>query len=272
MTVTRTSSDRNGRRVDLCGVPVDALRMTEVVDRLRIAIERRENVQVSVINVAKVVGMRQDKILRDSVMTGDLILVDGMPLVWLSRLTGRPIPERVAGIDLMHELFKLADARGLRVYFLGAKQDVLVKVVELAKARHPAMVVAGYRDGYFTESQEQAVAEAIRDARPDVLLVAITSPKKERFMARWGERIDVPVTHGVGGSFDVMAGLTRRAPRWMQRCGLEWFYRMMQEPSRLWKRYLVSNTKFMLIAIKEIVVSRMRPAPHVRIMSSERPT
>lgn len=272
MSATRSSSERNGRRVELCGVPVDALRMSDVVDRLRMAIDRRESVQVSVINVAKVVGMRQDKVLRDSVLTGDLILADGMPLVWLSRFAGRPIPERVAGIDLMHELFKLADAKGLRVYFLGAKQEVLEKVVELAKSRHPGMVVAGCRDGYFTESQEREVAEAIRDARPDVLLVAITSPKKELFMARWGRLIDVPVTHGVGGSFDVMAGLTRRAPRWMQRCGLEWFYRMMQEPSRLWKRYLVSNTKFMLIAIKEIFVSRLRPTPQVRARSSERPT
>lgn len=272
MIAARTPPAGQQARVALCGVPVDALRMPDVVGRLRDAIERREQVQVSVINVAKVVAMRQNMVLRDSVLTGDLILADGMPLVWLSRLTGRPIPERVAGIDLMFELFKLAHENELRVFFLGATQKVVEKVVDLASAQYPDMVIAGYRNGYFRESDEREIATAIRDARPDVLLVAITSPKKEMFMSRWGEMIAVPVTHGVGGSFDVMAGLTRRAPHWMQRCGLEWFYRMMQEPSRLWRRYLVSNSKFMMLAIKEILISRMKPARSLRVVSTERST
>lgn len=272
MIATPHAPTRDGRRIDLCGVPVDALRMTEVIGRLHGAIERREPMQVSVINVAKVVAMRENRVLRDSVLTGDLILADGMPLVWLSRLTGRPLPERVAGIDLMYELFKLADAHQLRVYFLGATHEVIETVVELAAERYPRMVIAGRRNGYFNESEERGVAIAIRDARPDVLLVAITSPKKELFMARWGDVINVPVTHGVGGSFDVMAGLTRRAPGWMQRCGLEWFYRMMQEPSRLWKRYLVSNSKFMLLAVREILMGRVRRARRAGLTPTERAT
>ncbi len=108
-------------------------------------------------------------------------------------------------------------------------------------------MVAGFRDGYFGDSEQQEVARAVRDAQPDILLVAMSSPKKELFMKRWGRYMAVPVCHGVGGSFDVMAGVTRRAPGWMQRCGLEWFYRLLQEPRRMWKRYLGTNVRFLCL-------------------------
>ena len=245
-------------RVCLCGLWLDSLSMSEVLERARRAIESRDRLSISVVNVAKLVNMRRDPMLRDSVESGQLVLADGMPLVWLSRLTDRPLPERVAGIDLMYQLFRLANERGLRVFLLGAKPDVLERVVEVCGRQYPKMVMAGYQDGYFSEERQEAVARAVRDARPDILLVGISSPKKELFMKRWGPFMNVPVCHGVGGSFDVMAGLTRRAPRWMQRCGLEWLYRLVQEPGRLWKRYLVTNSIFLVLAASDLL--RRRPA------------
>jgi len=248
----RLKGSENGR-VNLCGVAVDRLGMPAVVARIHSAVSAREALAISMVNVAKVVTMRRDAGLRARVESSDLILADGLPLVWLSRVIGDPLPERVAGIDLMHEIFKLADRHGLRVYFLGARSETLQRVIEIARERHPGMVIAGFRDGYFLAEEEGTVAKDIHDARTDILLVAMSSPKKEIFLDRWSSILDVPVCHGVGGSFDVMAGVTRRAPQWMQRCGLEWFYRMIQEPRRMWKRYLVTNTVFVVLAIGAIL-------------------
>jgi N-acetylglucosaminyldiphosphoundecaprenol N-acetyl-beta-D-mannosaminyltransferase len=244
------------QRVRLCHVTLDALSMQDVLLRIDEAVTTRRPLAISVVNVAKLVNMRRDPLLRRSVESGDIIVADGMPLVWLSWLKGRPLPERVAGIDLMYRIFDLADRRGGRVFLLGATPATLERVVEIARRRYPRMVIAGCRDGYFSESQEEEVARAVEQSRADVLLVAITSPKKELFMDRWGACMNVPVVHGVGGSFDVMAGVTKRAPRWMQRCGLEWFYRVLQEPRRMWRRYLVTNTIFAGLALREVFSRR----------------
>jgi N-acetylglucosaminyldiphosphoundecaprenol N-acetyl-beta-D-mannosaminyltransferase len=250
----------NGR-VQLCGVAIDPLSMDDVVLRVESAISTSCRLAISVINVAKLVNMQHDRLLRESVEAGDLIVADGMPLVWLSRLKGKPLPERVAGIDLMYRLFELADRKALRVFLLGARADTLDRVVDIARDRYPRMIVAGWRDGYFTADQEEEVARAVAEAKPDILLVAMTSPKKELFMNRWGGFMNVPVVHGVGGSFDVMAGVARRAPRWMQRAGLEWFYRVVQEPRRMWKRYLVTNTMFMGLALGDLLNGRREAPP-----------
>ena len=231
-------------RICLCGTDVDALSMSQVIGQIKNAVDSRSRLAISMVNVAKVVSMRRDSLLRDSVRAGDLVLADGMPLVWLSRLSGRSLPGRIAGIDLMHELLSLADQGALRVYLLGTNPDVLQQTVRIARRRYPRIVVAGYRDGYFQEERQAEVAQAVRQAHADILLVAISSPRKEVFMRRWGDFMNVPVTHGVGGSFEVMAGRVRRAPKWMQRGGLEWLYRLLQEPRRMWKRYLVSNAIF----------------------------
>jgi len=245
---------QSARRVPILGVGVDALTMPQVVELAHRAIDENRSLAVSVVNVAKLVNLRKDPLLRESVESGDLILADGAPVVWLSRVKGDPLPERVAGIDLMFELFALADRHGLRVFLLGAESEVLATVKRLAEERYPGLTIAGVQDGYFGEVDEQSVAEHVRDSRAHMLFVAMSSPKKERFMKKWGETMNVAVTHGVGGSFDVMAGVTRRAPRWMQRWGLEWFYRVLQEPRRMWKRYLVTNTIFLGLAIRDCIM------------------
>ena len=243
-------------KVNLCDVTLDALSMPEVVARAEQALHNRARLNISVVNVAKLVNMRRDPLLRESVTSGDLILADGMPLVWLSRLVGRPLPERVAGIDLMYELLQLADQRVLRVFLLGARPETLSRVVAIVQQRYPRLVIAGTRDGYFPDNEAEAVAQAVRDSRPDILVVAMSSPKKELFMRKWAQYMSVPVVHGVGGAFDVVAGVTRRAPRWMQSSGLEWFYRLIQEPRRMWKRYLVTNVRFLGLALREIFSRR----------------
>ena len=241
---------------DILGVPVDALTMEEALDRIDRTIVERGRLQIGVINVAKLVLMRRDSSLRADVLSSDLILADGLPIVWASRLLRRPLPERVAGIDLMLGMLRRGNEQCHRVYCLGASEDVLAAVVTRIAAEYPNIQLVGAQHGYFAVSEEPAIASAIAGAKPDILLVAMNSPKKERFLARWSGHIGVPVCHGVGGSFDVLAGRVRRAPLTWQRLGLEWLYRVKQEPRRLWRRYLVTNTVFCTIVLSEIVSRR----------------
>lgn len=250
-------NDSNIRTVNLLGIDVFAMSMENVLDMCEKTIDERSNLLIGVLNVAKAVNSRKDKRLRKSLDDADIVLADGRGIVWLSKLVGKSLPERVAGIDIMCNLFERCDKKKYRVYFLGAKQEVVEKVVGYVGENHPGLVVAGYHDGYFDESSEKEVADDIRNSNADIIFVAVPSPKKENFLSKWQEHLNVPVCHGVGGSFDVVAGVTKRAPLWMQECGLEWLYRVLQEPRRMWKRYLVTNSIFAGLALKAIVRARL---------------
>lgn len=236
----------------LFDVPVHALTLEEVVARADAAIAGRRRLRIGVVNAAKIVNMRRDPALREDVLASDLILADGMAVVWASRLLGRPLPERVAGIDLMVALLRRGHERGYSVYCLGATAEVLGRATERIAMEYPGIRVVGRHHGYFEASEEPVLVQAIGAARPDILFVAMSSPRKETFLARWGGVLDVSVCHGVGGSFDVLAGALRRAPRSWQRMGLEWLYRLLQEPGRLWKRYLVTNALFCNMLLREL--------------------
>lgn len=253
----RTQAEASLERV-VFGMPIHAVTMRNVLTLCARAIETRAPMLVGVLNAAKIVKVQGDAFLRDSLLEADVVIADGLPVVWASRLMRRPLPERVAGIDLFEELLREADAHGWGVYFLGAKNAVVRAVVERAQREHPGMRVAGYRDGYFADDEQPAVAEAIGRANADILFVAMTTPKKENFLGRYAPVMHVPVCHGVGGSFDVYAGVTKRAPVWMQKTGLEWFYRIVQEPGRMWKRYAVTNTLFMLRLARNVVSPQPR--------------
>lgn len=244
-------SAREDRRACLFGIDFSALTRAQVLERCRDAVLAGGRLSLGVVNAAKLVRMRADAELRHDVLGADLVLADGQSVVWASRLLGRPLPERVAGIEVFEDLLAQAEEHGRAVYLLGAKPAVLASLLERVAARHPRLRVAGSRDGYFGPEDEPEVAAEIRASGADYLFVGITSPKKERFLARWGDELGVVVTHGVGGSFDVLAGLTKRAPRAWQRLGLEWLYRVVQEPRRLWRRYLVTNSLFLLLLVRE---------------------
>jgi N-acetylglucosaminyldiphosphoundecaprenol N-acetyl-beta-D-mannosaminyltransferase len=234
-------------RAVVLGCHIDRLDMTQTLGRCEDLIARREFAQHVAINAAKLVAMQHDPELRRIVEACELVSADGQAVVWASRLLGDPLPERVAGIDLMQELLALAERRGFRVFILGAKPGVLEQACERIMAKHPRLRLVGTRDGYFSEAEEADVAEQVRDARPDILFVAISSPRKEYWLGRYGRTIDVPFIMGVGGAIDVMAGITQRAPKPFQRVGLEWAYRLAQEPRRLFGRYAVTNLQFMVL-------------------------
>lgn len=235
----------------LFGVPIRAVTMTQVVAAADEAIEHRTRLLLGVVNAAKLVNMRRDDSLRRAVLAADLIVADGMSVVWASKLLHRSLPERVAGIDLMNAILQRADERGYRVFFLGATQEVLQATLDLVRQTFPGLIVAGSRNGYFKAGEEVDVVADIRDAGPDVLFAAMSSPKKEVFLARWSKELGVPVCHGVGGAFDVIAGKVKRAPQRWQRWGMEWLYRVVQEPGRMWRRYLVTNVLFCTMVMRE---------------------
>jgi N-acetylglucosaminyldiphosphoundecaprenol N-acetyl-beta-D-mannosaminyltransferase len=243
-------------RFRLSGVAVDPLTMRQAVGRCVDAVERREHLSVGVVNAAKVVAMRRNEQLRQAVGYCGLVLADGQSVVWASRRLGPPLPERVAGIDLFTELLGEAERRGYRVYFLGARRDVLDRMLAEVARRHPGLAVAGARDGYFRPDEEPGIVAEIGRCRPDLLFIGMSSPAKELFTSRWAKSTGASVVHGVGGSFDVLAGLTRRAPAWYQRHGLEWIYRAWQEPVRLGRRYLTTNMAFLALVARELVNRR----------------
>lgn len=237
----------SAERGDFLGTPLDLLTYDQTVARLVELIEQRRFVQHVVINAGKVVLMRDDPGLARIVAACELVSADGQSIVWAGRLLGLQVPERVAGIDLMGSLLEVSEARGYPVYFLGATEEVLDRFVHVVSERHPDLVIAGYHDGYF--SDDRALAERVADSGARVLFVGISSPRKEVVLSEQADRLGPLLAVGVGGSFDVWAGMTSRAPAWMQRSGLEWLYRLLQEPRRMWRRYLVGNTRFIAMVV-----------------------
>lgn len=231
-------------RQQVLGCAVDNLSMAETLDRIGELIATGRPHQHVVINADKVVKAARDPALARIIANCDLVNADGMPVVWASRVLGQPLKERVTGVDLFFRLLERAERSGWRVYFLGARREVVDEVVRRATARHPGLRVAGSHDGYWTAADEDALVARIAESRADILFVAIPSPRKEEFLARHQARMKVPFAMGVGGTFDVAAGRVKRAPRWMQDSGLEWFYRFLQEPRRMFRRYFVDDVGF----------------------------
>ncbi|MBE0359505.1 WecB/TagA/CpsF family glycosyltransferase [Pseudoalteromonas aliena] len=238
------------KRIEFLKAPMDIATMQETVSFIENRIEKKEFLQHVVVNVAKIVNMQKDPVLAESVKACDLINIDGMGVVFGARFLGHDVPERVAGVDLFHELLAMSAKRNFPVFLLGATQEVVSETVSKVKAHNPDLTIAGYNDGYFWEDEE-AVVTKIRESGAKLLFVAITSPKKENFINKWQDKLGVDFVMGVGGTFDVVAGKVKRAPLWMQKAGLEWLYRVIQEPGRMWKRYLVTNTKFIILLLSE---------------------
>jgi N-acetylglucosaminyldiphosphoundecaprenol N-acetyl-beta-D-mannosaminyltransferase len=207
-----------------------------------------------VVNAAKIVALDHDPDLLDVIRSCDMVNADGMSVVWASRVLGDALPERVAGIDLFERLVRAASEDGTSVYFLGATEEVVNEVAAVYSRRYPGLRIAGYQNGYWDD--DAAVIDAVRACAPDYLFLAIPSPRKEFWVRDHLEALGTPFVMGVGGSFDVVAGKVARAPRWAQQTGFEWAWRLAQEPRRMWRRYLYTNTAFLRITIREWLRNR----------------
>ena len=249
---------KHTEKAELLGLPFDTVTMdTAVAHCLDLCRQPRASHTIITANAAHLCMMRGDPELARACRAGDLILADGMSVVWSLRAAGQRVPERVTGVDLMELLLEAGGQHRLRVYFLGAKREVLMKLLERTRLRHRGIQIAGFHDGYFGPDEHPKLVEDIRASEADILFVGMPSPFKETWVERHRERLNVPVIVGVGGSFDVLAGFVKRAPAWAQLSGLEWAWRLLMEPRRLWKRYLTTNVKFICFAGREIVSRRL---------------
>jgi N-acetylglucosaminyldiphosphoundecaprenol N-acetyl-beta-D-mannosaminyltransferase len=256
-----TEIDLRSRRRSLLGLPIDHVTTEEILELIASHVDRRRPLLQASLNAAKVVQGQTDDGLRETLRRFDLVTADGQAIVWATRLLGCPVPERIAGIDLMDAVVARAAAEGWRVYLLGAKAAIVERTAAALRARSPRLVVAGWRDGYFAPKEESAVVREIREAKADVLFVALGSPAKELFLDRARGSLGIAFGMGVGGAFDVVAGERSRAPRPIQRAGLEWLYRLAQEPMRLGPRYLSSNGRFVALVGREAFELRRGKGP-----------
>jgi len=228
---------------------IDALRFDEAASAIEAMVDARRGGSVFTPNLDHIVNAEENAAFADAYSRASLSLVDGQPLVWASRLLGLPLPEKISGSDLAWPVLQLAARRGFRVYLLGGAEGAAAEVARRCQSEL-GLTVCGV-DAPRIEPQatpgDELITARIAAARPDLVLVALGSPKQELWIDRTAARLSPAVQLGVGASLDFLAGKVRRAPRWMQRAGLEWLYRLAQEPGRLWRRYLINDPKFLLV-------------------------
>ena len=241
---------RAPRRFSILNTYVNALSLDETVAEVERIVTAGVPTQHVVINASKVNLMEADTDLAKIVNECPLINADGASIVWAAKKLGVPLAERVTGIDLFQRLVALSAEKGYKLYLFGAKEEVVSKVKNIFEERYPGVQIVGFRNGYFTEADEPQIVADMAASGADMMFVAFSSPKKEYWVHKYLNQSGIPFVMGVGGSFDVVAGVTDRAPKWMQNHGLEWFYRFIQEPGRLWKRYIVGNAKFVALTYR----------------------
>lgn len=245
-----------GKRIHILGSNLDTLTMEETIQQVEVIIANKKPTQHVVINASKINLMDKNHFLQNIVNESPLINADGKSIVWAARFLGYDVPGRVTGIDLFQEIVKKAEKKNWRLYYLGASKEIVDQVVCIHKKLYPDLNIVGSHNGYFKETDSDRIVSDIYERNVDVLFVAISSPKKEYWIHKNKNVLQVPFIMGVGGSFDVIAGKTKRAPKWMQDAGLEWFYRFIQEPKRMFHRYIVGNFVFIIHVFKEKLVGK----------------
>ena len=259
-------ADRSIPRVDVLGVHVSAVTMDRTLEILDHWITMGQQRYVCVTGVHGVMESRRDETLRQIHNNAGLVTPDGMPLVWWSQLTGQRQTERVYGPDLLLSCCQRSLTTGYRHFFYGGGDGVAERLVQRLTRRFPGLEVAGTYTPPFralTHEEDEEVVRVINDAAPDIVWVGLSTPKQEYWMAQHVGRLEAPALIGIGAAFDFHAGLKRQAPRWMQRSGLEWLFRLSTEPRRLGKRYLTNNPAFVWLALQEAwhAFAPARPIP-----------
>jgi len=248
-------------RLKLGHLSIDRVTFDEAVQHIGRLVDAKQGGYICTPNVDHVVLAETDLAFRDSYARADLVVVDGMPIVWASKLLDVPLPERISGSDLILPLMKLAAERGWRVYLLGAGPGTAEEAGRRIQQRYPVQIVGYDSPRVSTErgsEQNEPILRRVREAKPDLLLVALGSPKQETWIGQVAEQLRPTVAIGIGAGLDFIAGRAKRAPEWVGRAGFEWLYRLVHEPRRLWRRYLVNDPKFARVLLRELRERRAR--------------
>jgi N-acetylglucosaminyldiphosphoundecaprenol N-acetyl-beta-D-mannosaminyltransferase len=246
--------------VSLNGVPFSKMDMQETVAYLTEAIASRRPHRVVTGNPIMLMVGLETPLFHRALATAELVVPDGAGVVWAARHVKQPVKERVAGFDLMHELLREGEKRSWSVYLLGASQEIVASAYANFQKKYPGMRFVGHRDGYFSDKEDGAVVAAVRAANPDLLFVARATMNQEPWIEKYQKVLGVPVIMGVGGSFDVVSGKLKRAPAFFRRMGLEWFYRLIQEPSRYKRMLVLPRFAFKVIKDREKVLKPINPS------------
>lgn len=243
-------------RIKIMDTIIDVLNVDETVELVDKYVKSKTPLHLMGVNADKINEVNRNERMKEIVNSCGIINADGASVVLASKFLKKPLPERVAGIDLMQKLVELSEKKGYSIYLLGAKQKVVEQTSEVLKNKHPNLNIIGIHNGYFNDSQWNEVAKILMENQPDLVFVGITSPTKEYLIEYLQSKGLQSVFMGVGGSFDVISGNIPRAPLWMQKANLEWLFRVIQEPKRLFKRYFVGNTIFIKRVISEKLKDR----------------
>lgn len=236
-------------QLTILGIPIDRVDQAQALRIMQDYIDSGTPHYIVTANAEIIYQASQDATMRQVVCGADLVTADGSGVVWASRYVGQPLGERVTGIDLVHAICQTSQASGWRIYILGAAPGIAQQAADKLKAQYPGCQIVGVQHGYFKAEEEPQIVEQIRQAQPDVLLVAMGAPRQELWITKHQDALQVPVAMGIGGSLDVISGNLKRAPQWMQKLSLEWLYRLIIQPSRF-KRVL-ALPKFVLAVRKE---------------------
>ena len=242
----------NEEKIKFCGIGINILTITDFVNIIeRKIIDRDEIIVQTGVNAYTIVCIQKDEILRETINKSSLVNVDGMAVAWALKFLGYKYVSKVSCPDIFEELIKLAAEKNYRPFFLGTTPEILEKTINNLKLEYPNLQIAGSHHGFFDEDESEYIAEIVKNSKADMLFLGMTSPKKELFSEKFADYMQIPYIFGVGGVFDIVAGQIKRAPRWIQKTGFEWLHRFIQEPRRMWRRYLIGNVKFIWIVIKQ---------------------
>jgi len=241
--------------INVIDVKINNVSMKETLEAIEVFIKERRPSYIVTPNTDHIVKLHRDPEFRKVYDGAALVCADGAPVLWAAKFLGKPLKEKVSGSDILPRLCEIAQKKGYKIFFLGGKPGSALKAAEVLKEKHPNLQVVGvYCPSFgfeFDDNENRRIVDMIKSSRPDMLLVGLGAPKQEKWIYKHYKELDVPVSIGIGGTFEFIAGMIRRAPKWMQRVGLEWLWRLTMEPKRLWKRYLVEDLEFFWLVMKQ---------------------
>lgn len=245
----------NNYRIKICNVKIDNVSFQDVIQRISELVSSNNNSFIITPNIDHIVRLQRDGFFKETYDNASLVLADGMPLLWASKFLGTPLKEKISGSDLLPKLCEVSADKGWKVFFLGGREGAANKAAEVLKNRFFGLKIVGTYCPFFgfenDINENQKIVSMIKEAKPDILFVGLGSPKQEKWIYKYKDQYQVPVSIGIGVSFELTSGIVKRAPVWMQKCGLEWFWRLMMEPKRLWKRYLIDDPVFFWLVLRQ---------------------
>ncbi|EOD7438361.1 WecB/TagA/CpsF family glycosyltransferase [Enterococcus faecium] len=239
------------KRYQIFDTFVDCLSIQETISKIENRIDQGLTTYQVSINADKINQMQNNYELKNIIDNADIINADGISIVLSGKLLGVPISERVSGIDIFTQLLTRSEDKGYSVFFLGATEESLLTMLEKIEKNYPKLIISGYRNGYFDSIEEKQIVADIYASHTDILFLGFSSPQKEIWIKKNQKESGARFIMGVGGSFDIYSGKTKRAPELIQNLGFEWLYRFIQEPTRLYNRYIIGNFKFMRLLLQE---------------------